>query len=166
MTQPFRRILVPTDFSPLALHAAHYARHVATLGNSEVHVVHAVTGFETMPGVPTPRTGAPPPAGPEVDTVHASLSDFVAACFGGLEPAPRQDVLLGPPADTITHYAQQHEINLIVIGTHARSLVERMIVGSVSKAVLERAVCPVLMVPVADVPADEDARPATPPAAD
>ena len=57
-------------------------------------------------------------------------------------------VLEGAPDLQISRYAADAAIDLIVIGTHARGLVRRIFLGSVSKAVMEHAPCPVLMVPL------------------
>ena len=57
-------------------------------------------------------------------------------------------VLEGAPDLQICRYAAETAIDFIVIGTHARGLVRRIFLGSVSKAVVEHAPCPVLMVPL------------------
>jgi len=71
------------------------------------------------------------------------------------------DVRVGVPHDTITHYARERNIDLIVIGSHARGMVNRIFFGSTSKAVLESALCPVLMVPLATMPQPESPPKAT-----
>jgi hypothetical protein len=53
----------------------------------------------------------------------------------------------GPPVPVITEYAREMNIDLIVVGTHARGVVNRILMGSVSRAVLEKASCAVLIVP-------------------
>ncbi len=53
----------------------------------------------------------------------------------------------GPPAAVICAYGHEIGADLIVLGTHARGLARRLLLGSVSKDVLEHAGCPVLMVP-------------------
>jgi nucleotide-binding universal stress UspA family protein len=53
----------------------------------------------------------------------------------------------GLPIDGITRYAREKAIDLIVIGTHAQGMVRRLLHGSISKSVMERAGCPVVMVP-------------------
>ncbi len=52
----------------------------------------------------------------------------------------------GPPADQITEYASKNAIDLIVMGTHGRSGLEKMWLGSVTEKVLRHAGCPVLVV--------------------
>ena len=50
----------------------------------------------------------------------------------------------GQPADAIVEYADTHDIDLIVMGTHGRGGVEKMWLGSVTEKVLRKAHCPVL----------------------
>jgi universal stress protein A len=55
-------------------------------------------------------------------------------------------LLTGPVAETILTFADQEHIDLIVIGTHGRSGIRRMLMGSVAESVLRDAKCPVLVV--------------------
>ena len=51
---------------------------------------------------------------------------------------------LGKPADEIVRYAREHDVDLIVMGTHGREGVARVFIGSVAETVVRRAACPVL----------------------
>ena len=62
------------------------------------------------------------------------------------ELAPERVMRLGKPADAIVAFAAERDIDLIVMGTHGREGVARMLVGSVAEAVVRRALCPVLTV--------------------
>lgn len=55
-------------------------------------------------------------------------------------------LLTGPVAETILTFAEQEQIDLIVIGSHGRSGIRRMLLGSVAESVLRNAKCPVLVV--------------------
>jgi len=151
-----KRILLPTDYSELAAHAARHAQFLATAHGAEVHVLHVV--------VPSRIAGAAPVAGdvgavaliPDTNTlIDAQKPRMNAFAEGFVREAGIQvitDIRVGVAHDTIAHYAQENKIDLIVIGSHARGLVNRIFFGSTSKAVLESAPCPVLMVPVATMP--------------
>jgi nucleotide-binding universal stress UspA family protein len=141
-----RRILVPTDFSELSVRAAAYARSLAEQYAAEVHVVHVTpVQAQTPPGgyghiAPgaDPRTLGP---------AQECLNRFVQKCFAG-SPAKVESALeLGSPAQGIRDYAERAKVDLIVIGTHADGILKRLVLGSVSKAVLDGVACPVLMVP-------------------
>ena len=55
-------------------------------------------------------------------------------------------LLLGHPADAIVDFATEHHIDLVVMGTHGRTGVARLVMGSIAEAVVRRAECPVLTV--------------------
>src|SRR6185295_7251497 len=57
----------------------------------------------------------------------------------------------GDAADEIVRYARDHGIQLIVLGTHGRTGVSRVLLGSVAERVIRTAPCPVLTVPERDV---------------
>ena len=53
---------------------------------------------------------------------------------------------IGHPADEIVKFAESHAIDLIVMGTHGREGVARVLIGSVAETVVRRATCPVLTI--------------------
>ncbi|MFB6221960.1 MAG: universal stress protein [Halolamina sp.] len=56
------------------------------------------------------------------------------------------DVVEGTPEERIVDYAAEHEVDLIVMGTHSRSGLERRLLGSVTEQVFRSAPAPVLTV--------------------
>ncbi len=59
---------------------------------------------------------------------------------------------VGSVIEEIIKHAQQHTIDMVVMGTHADGLLKRVVFGSVGRGVLESAPCSVLPVPVRDAP--------------
>lgn len=151
-----RRILLPTDFGHLAVAAAGIAVSVARAYGAALHVVHVAPAL-TPPPLPTgtPQTLPASPAEDVLAPAQAGLDQFVQEHLGSADCPVTAQVLLGAPAEQICRHAVDAHADLIVIGTHAAGILRRVLLGSVSKAVLESAPCPVLMVPVAAVAADE-----------
>ncbi len=56
------------------------------------------------------------------------------------------EVAEGPPAMVIERLAKEREVDLIAMGTHGRSGLRELMLGSVAKRVVQRAPCPVLTV--------------------
>ena len=141
-----RRILLPTDLSDLAAKAAQLARSMADKFQATLYVLH----------VREPSLIFVPSAGPDLGLMtltpderdpRGELDAFVRE---HLEPGSAPvvaEMVTGPPVAAITQFARTKSIDLIVIGTHARGLVNRLFLGSVSEAVMEKVSCPVLMVP-------------------
>ena len=146
----FERILVPTDFTALSAHAAAYARGLAETHGSEIHAVHVVVPPVAVDTVALAPGVEPLPSQPALDAMLAGartgLANFVRDHFSGIRT--KSDVLVGVAYSQICQSAQERAIDLIVIGSHARGVVHRIFMGSVSKAVLEHSPCPLLMVPL------------------
>lgn len=121
-----RQIVFATDYSDISQAAGRAAADLARHFRARLHVIHVVPPV-TDPGPPGALGEVAADLGPDLDVVMATL--------GGL------------PAREIVAYAQRHGAWLIVLGTHGRTGVSRMLLGSVAEAVVRRARCPVLTVP-------------------
>jgi nucleotide-binding universal stress UspA family protein len=122
-----REILAATDFSDSAEAALHVAAGLARELHARLHVLHVFTAGEK--DTTQLLADAAAEAGPDVPVTVAGIG--------------------GDPADEILRYASRHPIDLIVVGTQARTGVSRVLVGSVADRVVRGARCPVLVVPVA-----------------
>jgi nucleotide-binding universal stress UspA family protein len=58
----------------------------------------------------------------------------------------RRATRLGNPASEIIRYASEHQIDLIVVGTHGRGAMAHLLLGSVAERVVRQAQCPVLTI--------------------
>jgi nucleotide-binding universal stress UspA family protein len=141
-----QRILLPTDFSEFSAAARMYACAFADQFHAELHVLHVIQ--DLAPLVPEPGAALAPP----VDYVRelelnakAMLERAIDANWAVGKTIVRA-VRQGPPYLEITRYAQETNIDLIVIGTHGRSGLAHMLLGSVAEKVVRKAPCPVLTV--------------------
>lgn len=139
-----KRILVPVDFSEYAPRAVAAARRFA-IGEAEIHLVHVVE--EMVP---------PAIYGLEYPTYHdmtaemegharVELGNLVASIPGG-EGQIVQAVITGYPASAIIDYTAEHDIDLVVLSTHGRSGVERLLLGSVTEKVIRTSGVPLLII--------------------
>jgi len=140
------RILCPVDFSDSAEHAMRYAAGLAGTFNAELTLVHVIAPVvSALPG----ETALP-------DTLQADIEELTAACRERLEHLAaqltsegltvRQQVLNGVPFVEIVRYARDAASELIVMGTHGRTGLGHLLIGSVAERVVRRAPCPVLTV--------------------
>ena len=82
-----------------------------------------------------------------LETIHASDSFARAAAIlseTGLNAV--HVTCFGQPADVITQYAKESSADLVVVGAHGQSTIEKMLIGSTSETVARHAPCPVLIV--------------------
>jgi nucleotide-binding universal stress UspA family protein len=153
-----RRILCPIDFSEPSRQALDHAAALAVRYRSTITVLNVcapVPATLAAPGMPLLSAPVPSPA--DLNARLDSMKRFVETEI--VTPAQMQfEIGEGDAASEILDRAQAISSDLIVMGTHGRSGLDRLILGSVTEKVIRRAPCPVLTVrrPMNDVvPAPE-----------
>lgn len=150
-TRAIRKILVPTDFSTCAEYALRYAVDMARALGAEVRICHA----SARPDYQVPNLVSPAMA-----AAAASMVDQLQQVFAAAEHEVQDLVdrhrgdgvpISGTNADgeideAITHEAKAWGADMIVIGSHGRRGVSRILLGSVAERVVRHAPCPVLVV--------------------
>ncbi len=147
MTVSPRRILWPTDFSTLSLHGARYARAFRDSFSAELHVIHVVPP-PLMPDLAVTLPAEVPlafSAKEFVDACQTRLAALLAEQFSGA-PGVVTDVLFGNPWSAICKYAQDADIDLVVVSTHGRTGLRHVLIGSTAERIVQHAPCPVLVV--------------------
>jgi nucleotide-binding universal stress UspA family protein len=143
----FRTILVATDFSESSQEAFDVALGIARDTGSDVHVLYVVPDPLNLPWVVE---------GAGMDFIELQrtwmadarreLTQLLTA--RAVDPAKvKGTVALGTPAGEIMRHAAQWKADLIVVGSHGRGTMGRLLLGSVAQKVLHEAGCPVMVVP-------------------
>lgn len=145
---PFQKILVPTDFSRHSTEALHTAADLSR--RYEASTVSLVYVFEPVTyALPEGHVMAAPTQIQELDAV---FEQRLAGVKAEAEAAGARNVqtklLTGPVANEITDYAEQEHFDLIVMGTHGRTGLRHLVLGSVAEKVVRTAPCAVLTVRV------------------
>ena len=135
-------VVVPTDGSETASRAARHAIDVAVGAGVGLHVVNVVdlaAGFDDV--------GSATVLEALEDAGQAAVDEVVSmAEEAGVEPV-EGSVLSGRPHEAIVDYAAEVDAGLLVVGTHGRSGLDRLLLGSIAERVVRTAGCPVLGVP-------------------
>jgi len=134
-----KTILFPTDFSDAAESAFHLACSLARDHGSRVVLVHILT----PPTVAYTEGIMLPPTQDIKDEVWAKL-DSIAPTEDTIEI--ERLMVEGEPANEILRLAKEHNADLIVMGTHGRRGLTRLLMGSVAEEVVRKSSCPVLTV--------------------
>jgi nucleotide-binding universal stress UspA family protein len=137
----FEHILVPTDFSEISRLALEYAKAIAKLGNSELLLVHVNAPMDLI----TP----PETAWVDVSDVQSIQEEQLEQSGAALRSEgfrAKAISVTGPLYDELLSTVSQYKAGLIVLGTHGRKGLERLLLGSDAEAVLRHAHCPVLSV--------------------
>lgn len=144
-----RRILLPLDFSESSLRAVPYAKDLAARYGADLVALHVFDNVD-LPGFYGDIQSPLPHAFPEVEArVRENLRTAIDEAEG---PDVRAEYVAGRGSapEAIVDEAERREADLIVIASHGRSGVERLLLGSVSEHVLRAAPCPVLLVRVGE----------------
>lgn len=137
-----KHILVPVDYSHSGDAAMAYAASLAREHDAELHLVHVYEqpfayvdgGFAT-----TPAPSVPPA---DLESEEAKLNEITPE--KGVKF--RRRFIVGGPADELVNYAKEAGIDLVVMGTHGRTGLNRLLMGSVAEGVVRRSPCPVLTI--------------------
>ena len=141
----FKQIICPVDLSESSVRALAYAAALARWYDSQLTVLHVVPTFESMQvrgDLAEPiRVVTPMPREQVLEEMSRSLN--LTALASRATPVAQS----GDPRETIIDQALSKKADLIVMGTHGRRGFKRLLLGSVTEAVLREAPCPVLTVP-------------------
>jgi nucleotide-binding universal stress UspA family protein len=142
VSTPVKRMLVPTDFSDCSQAAVEYAVSLAKDFQAQVFLLHVMEppvyglDFSLMhPGV--------------LPNIRHKLVEMMQQCvdqLGGEGVEAAGDFVIGVPSVEIIKAAKKREADLIVMGTHGRTGLSHIMLGSTAERVIQRAHCPVLTV--------------------
>jgi nucleotide-binding universal stress UspA family protein len=133
-------ILVPTDFSETSEAALRYGVALARAFKAQLHLLHVAEHRSKA---------AENPIGLAEETTQTAAHEQLVALLSERdiqELQPKRVMRIGRPYNEIVRYAKEHEMDLIVMGTHGREGVAHVLIGSVAEKVVRRAPCPVLTV--------------------
>lgn len=149
------KILIGIDDSKYAEFAAAYGFDLAKTFNAHVGLVHIVEPAVTPVSTNDSITGLPfPDSGIEEvelmqlqeDMADNIINRTIKKYAGDLQVTHFND--FGSTADGILNCSKQFEADLIVLGTHSRSGIDRLLMGSVAESVVRNSEIPVLVVPL------------------
>jgi universal stress protein A len=143
MTPPFTQIVVPTDFSAGSRLAVDYAIALAKRLDASVHLVHVIED----PNV----AGLFTEAYIDLELLRKERRCDARHRMNGLlgelrAPRITDEIAGGPVAQAIAGIAADRHADVIVMGTHGRTGLAHVLVGSVAEQVIRIATCPVLTV--------------------
>ncbi len=141
-----KNVLVATDFSESSDQALAYGRDLARTFGARLHVLHIAENL-----MATSVADYYPAGFPEMQLeVEGAARTRVEALVTAEDRAQLKAVAVvrtsAAPAAAIVEYAKEGSIDLIVMGTHGRGMVSRLLMGSVAERVVRLAPCPVLTV--------------------
>ena len=139
----FQKIIVPVDLDKNTTKLVEYALHIASKFDAEVILLHTVEFIvmgEMALGNPTYddyNTSRKEAAGKALDKIVQEAADKGQKCTSR--------VLMGDTVDEILECAKEEHCDMIIMGSHGKRGLEKILLGSVAERVLKNAHCPVLI---------------------
>ncbi len=148
--RPFKKILVATDFSDHAREAVRYAAELARRYEGSLLLIHVYqpVNYALPDGymlyTPTQMTSM-------MEEFEQQLGKAKAEALAAGAPEVETSLPIGAAAFEIVEAARAADCDLIVMGTHGRTGLSHMLIGSTAERVVRAATCPVLTVKGASV---------------
>ncbi|MGN5049634.1 universal stress protein [Aeromonas veronii] len=137
-----KTLLCPVDFSQMSRAVLDYAVFMAQSHHAQLKLIHVVDQLHGFDSYKILHMTAIEITHEMERQARTQLKELVATL-----PIPATfDIRFGRAADEIVIQAKEDEVELIVMGSHGRSGISHLLVGSVAESVVRHAPCPVLVV--------------------
>ena len=138
------KILCAVDLSEHSRQVAQYANMLARATGAELYVIYTAPSLSQYVGFHVPPNTIENFVGEIVTGAEKSMEDFVEENFSGI--TVHHKVLIGYAAEEIIAQADSENVDMIVMGTHGRKGIDRILFGSVAEKVVKHARQPVLTI--------------------
>ncbi|MDR1241692.1 MAG: universal stress protein [Deltaproteobacteria bacterium] len=139
-----RKILVAVDLSSQSATVADYAVCFAKNLGAEIMAVYIAPSSSQYVGFHVPASSIENFTGEVIKGAEQSMKDFIAEKFQGVSTQGK--VVSGYAAEEIIEQAKEYGADMIVMGTHGRVGLDRILFGSVAEKVVKTSTVPVLTV--------------------
>ncbi len=137
----FRKILFATDLSTAAEKALPYATEMARCYGAMLYVVHAIA---PPPAYPYAPAAAWPSLEEQEEQFRVEAKRHLEHCLEGIPH--KTEFRHGPVFDVLREEIESKQIDLLVVGTHGRTGIDKVVLGSVAESIFREAACPVLTI--------------------
>ncbi|MCA8143792.1 universal stress protein [Burkholderia multivorans] len=155
----YNTIMVAFDGSASSKHALDEALKIAKANGAQVAVVYVVdrSALFAYAGRFDPQALVDELRRDGIDALREAEQAIRQASVNGDTELVETDGLGEDVAARLQRYANEHDVDLAVVGTHGRRGIQRMLLGSVAERFVRRACCPVLLIRGERAPASSDA---------
>ena len=141
----FKKILFPADLSEVSPKIAPWVLDVAEQFDAAIHLLFVVRRFEHLSGIYVSSLSIETFENELIKGAEIKIEEFAKEYFSKY-PELKAKVVVGDAAEEIINYVKSEGIDLVVMGTHGRKGINRIVFGSVAARVVESAPVPVLTV--------------------
>lgn len=140
----FKKILFPADLSEISSIIAPYVIELADQLGAEIHVLFVARSLNFYRDILVPASSILNFEEEISKGGHSAMKRFIDDAFQGHQV--NFLLLRGEPSETILDYVQSSQMDMIVMGTHGRKGLDRVLFGSVAEQVVKMAPVPVVTI--------------------
>mgnify|MGYP005862450525 CR=1 FL=1 len=140
-----KKVLCPTDFSDYSYEALEYAKELVKTYNAKLYVIHVIFEPAEFTGFYVPHIS--------FDKIKTDIEIGAKKYMDELKATKLKDIenvetmiIFGIPDEEIVKYANDKEIDLIVIGSAGKKGLEKFVFGSTAEKVVKKSPCPVMCI--------------------
>ena len=141
----FKKILFPVDLSESSPKLVPYVTTMAEKFGAEIHLLFVARVFQYFSGIYVPHPSISKFEDEIVEGAKKRLKEFTEEYFSDL-PGTKAEVVPGDISEEILKYTGSKGIDLLILGTHGRKGLEKVVFGSVAERVAKTSPVPVLLV--------------------
>lgn len=141
----FKKILFPVDLSGVSANLIETVVSLVRSFDAELHLIYVARAFEPYHGYPHNPMPLEIAEKEIVEGSTGSLQSFADEFLGNLRMV-KIHVAVGHTAREIINYIEQNRVDLVVMGTHGRRGLDKILFGSVAQRVVQSSTAPVLTV--------------------
>lgn len=142
-----KRILFPVDFTESSKKIVGYVKVFLRNCSAKLYLLHVIKGPEDFTGF---ELGTAWWANFEKDLrdgANKAMTRFIEENFSEIENLIEEShIVIGDPVEEILKYIKEKSIDMVIMGTHGRKGLEKVMFGSVAEGIIARASCPVLTI--------------------
>ncbi len=139
-----KNIMCAVDFSEMSSKVASYAQLLAKSLNASVKVVYVAPSLSQYVGFHVPPTSIENFVGEIVTGAEKTMDSFIQENFSDIDVVGK--VLSGYAAEEILNFAHDENADMIIMGTHGRKGIDRVLFGSVAEKIVKSASIPVMTI--------------------
>lgn len=143
--KPVKKILFPTDFSENSNYALDYALELSKKFGARLCILHVIHELIDTTGYYIPNISLDQLQRDLVKGAEEMMGKIIREKVGDFKDYETMNII-GLPHIEIMNVAKEKDIDMIVMGTHGRSGIDRVLFGSVAEKVVKKSPCPVLTV--------------------
>ena len=140
-----KKILFPVDLSEASPEIVPWVLFTAKKFSAEIHMLFVVRKFDHFSGFYVAQVSIENFEGEIIKGAEKKIEEFANRYFNGY-PVCKTKVMVGDTAEEIINHIRSEGIDLVIIGTHGRKGIDRIVFGSVADRVIKMSPVPVLSI--------------------